>query len=159
MADIKLFRIGEKVEEVKSSAVELEKKLQTLIEKNMDKFFNVRFLASEYAIPEGRMDSIGIDENKAPVVFEYKRSKDENVMSQGLFYLAWLMEHRDSFVVLVQEKQGKQRIAKDDIAWDSARVVCVANDFTKYVRRKWMVADGKRRVGETSRSFGSLWKT
>lgn len=34
MADIKLFRIGEKVEEVKSSAVELEKKLQTLIEKN-----------------------------------------------------------------------------------------------------------------------------
>ena len=131
MADIKLFRVGEKVEEVKSSAVELEKKLQTLIEKNMDKFFNVRFLASEYAIPEGRMDSLGIDENFAPVIFEYKRSKDENVMSQGLFYLAWLMDHRDSFVVLVQEKLGK-RIAKDDIAWDGARVVCVANDFTKY---------------------------
>lgn len=46
MADIKLFRIGEKVEEVKSSAVELEKKLQTLIEKNMGKFFNVRFFPS-----------------------------------------------------------------------------------------------------------------
>lgn len=46
MADIKLFKVGTRVEEVKSSAVGLEKKLQTLIEKNMDKFFNVRFLAS-----------------------------------------------------------------------------------------------------------------
>jgi len=131
MADIKLFRVGSKIEELKSSTVGLEKKLQTLIEKNMERFFNVRFLASEYPIPEGRMDSIGIDENDAPVIFEYKRSKDENVMSQGLFYLAWLMDHKDAFVVLVQEKFHK-RCAQDDIAWDGARVICVANDFTKY---------------------------
>ena len=131
MADIKLFKVGQKVEELKSSAVELEKKLQTLIEKNMEKFFNVQFLASEYVIPEGRMDSIGIDENKAPVIFEYKRSKDENVMSQGLFYLAWLMDHKDAFIVLLQERLHK-KMSKDDIAWDGARVICVANDFTKY---------------------------
>ena len=68
MADIKLFRVGAKVEELKSSAVDLEKKLQTLIERNMGKFFNVTFLASEYIIPEGRMDSVGIDENNAPGV-------------------------------------------------------------------------------------------
>ena len=131
MADIKLFRVGAKVEELKSSAVDLEKKLQTLIERNMEKFFNVKFLASEYIIPEGRMDSVGIDENNAPVIFEYKRSKDENVISQGLFYMAWLMEHKDSFVVLAQERQHK-KIAKDEIAWNGARVICVANDFTKF---------------------------
>ena len=39
MADIELFRVGAKVEELKSSAVDLEKKLQTLIECNMEKFF------------------------------------------------------------------------------------------------------------------------
>ena len=131
MADIKLFKVGQKVEELKSSAVELEKKLQTLIEKNMEKFFNVRFLASEYPIPEGRMDSLGIDENDAPVIFEYKRSKDENVMNQGLFYLAWLADHKEAFVLLAQEKLHK-KIAKDDIAWDGARVICVAHDFTKF---------------------------
>lgn len=131
MADIKLFRVGAKVEELKSSAVDLEKKLQTLIERNMGKFFNVTFLASEYIISEGRMDSVGIDENNAPVIFEYKRSKDENVISQGLFYMAWLMEHKDSFVVLAQERLHKT-IAKDDIAWNGARVICVANDFTKF---------------------------
>lgn len=46
MADIKLFKVGQKIEELKSSAVELEKKLQTLIEKNMDQFFNAQFLVS-----------------------------------------------------------------------------------------------------------------
>lgn len=132
MADVKLFRVSPKVEELKSSSVELEKKLQTLIEQNMDKLFNVRFLASEYSIPVGRMDSIGIDENNAPVIFEYKRSKDENVMSQGLFYLAWLMDHKDSFVVLLQGRQSSKKVKKDEIAWDGARVICVANDFTKY---------------------------
>ena len=132
MTDVKLFKIGAKVEELKSSSVELEKKLQTLIEQNMDKLFNVRFLASEYSIPVGRMDSIGIDENNAPVIFEYKRSKDENVMSQGLFYLAWLMDHKDSFVVLLQGRQSSKKVKKDEIAWDGARVICVANDFTKY---------------------------
>ena len=30
MADIKLFKVGQKVEELKSSAVELEKKLQMI---------------------------------------------------------------------------------------------------------------------------------
>ena len=131
MADIKLFRVGAKVEELKSSAVDLEKKLQTLIEHNMDKFFNVKFLASEYIIQDGRMDSVGIDENNAPVIFEYKRSKDENVINQGLFYMRWLMEHKESFILLAQDRLHK-KIAKDDIAWDGARVICVANDFTKF---------------------------
>jgi predicted transport protein len=41
------------------------------------------------------------------------------------------MEHKDSFVVLAQERLHK-KIAKEDIAWDGARVICVANDFTKF---------------------------
>ena len=53
----------------------------------METFFGVRFLKSEYMITSGRMDSIGIDENNSPVIFEYKRSSSENVINQGLFYL------------------------------------------------------------------------
>jgi CheY-like chemotaxis protein len=40
------------------------------------------------------MDSLGIDENGSPVIVEYKRSTNENVINQGLFYLNWLMGHR-----------------------------------------------------------------
>ena len=50
----------------------------------------MRFLASEYSTGArhgGRIDSLGIDENSSPVIFEYKRAVNENVINQGLFYL------------------------------------------------------------------------
>ena len=76
------------------------------------------------------MDSIGIDENHCPVIFEYKRSMKENVINQGLFYLNWLLDHKDSFKVLVIEKLGLKEA--DKIDWTMPRVVCIAGDFTKY---------------------------
>lgn len=131
MADIKLFNIKGEVKEYQSGTVTLEKELQTVIEQNMDTFFGVTFLASEYRTTDGgRMDSIGIDENHCPVIFEYKRSLKENVINQGLFYLNWLLDHKDSFKVLVIEKLGLD--AANDIDWSMPRVVCVAGDFTKY---------------------------
>ena len=100
MADTKLFNIKGTVKEYQSGTVTLEKELQTVIENNMNIFFGVTFLASEYRTTDGgRMDSIGIDENHCPVIFEYKRSVKENVINQGLFYLNWLLDHKDSFKV------------------------------------------------------------
>ena len=130
MADIKLFRTKNQVKQLKSSQVLLEKHLQTLIENNMEEFFGVRFLKSEYVISNGRMDSIGIDENNCPVIFEYKRNLNENVINQGLFYLDWLLDHKADFKLLVLEKLG-QSVA-DEIDWSVPCVVCIANDFTKY---------------------------
>lgn len=131
MADIKLFNIAEEVIEYKSGTVTLEKELQTIIEKNMETFFGVRFLASEYRTTDGgRMDSIGIDENHSPVIFEYKRSLNENVINQGLFYLNWLLDHKDSFKVLVIDKLGLK--SSEMIDWTMPRVLCIAGDFTKF---------------------------
>ena len=131
MADIKLFNIKGDVKEYQSGTVTLEKELQTIIEQNLETFFGVTFLATEYRTTDGgRMDSIGIDENHCPVIFEYKRSMKDNVINQGLFYLNWLLDHKDSFKVLVIEKLGLE--AADNIDWSMPRVVCIAGDFTKY---------------------------
>ena len=130
MADIKLFRYKQEVKELTASSVLLEKELQNVIEKNMPEFFGVTFLASEYMIDGGRMDSIGIDENNCPVIFEYKRSMNENVINQGLFYLDWLLEHKDSFELLVLKKLGTK--VADSIDWAMPRVICIAGDFNKY---------------------------
>ena len=131
MADIKLFNIKGTITEIPSKNVALEKELQNIIEKNMETFLGVTFLASEYRTTDGgRMDSIGIDENHCPVIFEYKRSIKENVINQGLFYLNWLLDHKDSFKVLVIEKLGLSEA--DKIDWTMPRVVCIAGDFTKY---------------------------
>ena len=50
MSEIKLFEVGTVVKERTSSTVVLEKQLQTTIEQNMETFFGVRFLKSEYMI-------------------------------------------------------------------------------------------------------------
>lgn len=130
MAELKLFKINGTVEELKSKSVTIEKELQRIIERNMQDFFAVRFLASEYRIDNGRMDSIGIDENNCPVIFEYKRSSSENVINQGLFYLNWLLEHKANFKLLVLEAYGNA--VANDIDWSMPRVICIASDFNKY---------------------------
>ena len=130
MADIKLFSIKDVVEELPSQQAVLEKDLQTLLEENMNTFFGVTFLKSEYRITNGRMDSIGIDENNCPVIFEYKRSVNENVINQGLFYLDWLLDHKADFKLLVMDILGKEKA--NSIDWSMPCVICIASDFTKF---------------------------
>ncbi|MBP3619856.1 MAG: DUF91 domain-containing protein [Clostridia bacterium] len=130
MAELKLFKLNNEVKELKSSSATIEKELQNIIEKNMFEFFGVRFLQSEYRIDNGRMDSIGIDENNCPVIFEYKCHSNENVINQGLFYLNWLLEHKANFKLLVIEKLGIK--AAEEIDWSMPRVICIAGDFNKY---------------------------
>ena len=130
MADIKLFSLKGQVKELNSNQVPLEKELQQLLEQNMSTFFGVTFLKSEYRITNGRMDSIGIDENNCPVIFEHKRSVNENVINQGLFYLDWLLDHKADFKLLVMDTLGSEQA--DKIDWSMPCVICVANDFTKF---------------------------
>ncbi|WHZ20673.1 MAG: uncharacterized protein OJF55_002822 [Rhodanobacteraceae bacterium] len=134
MSDIQLFRLsGGNAEELPSRAAMVEKYLQGLIESQMQAFLGVRFLASEYATGKthrGRIDSLGLDENGCPVIIEYKRHSNENVINQGLFYLDWLLDHRAEFQLLVMEKLGND--VAHDIDWTGTRLLCIAADFTRY---------------------------
>lgn len=128
--DIKLFSITDGVKELSQTSITLEKELQTIIEKNMNTFFGVTFIKSEHAITNGRIDSLGLDENFCPVIFEYKRSVNENVINQGLFYLDWLLDHKADFKLLVMDTLGMDIAEKID--WSLPCVICIASDFTKY---------------------------
>jgi predicted transport protein len=134
MSDIKLFRTSDgTVEELKSTSVQLEKSLQTLIEQNLEAFLGIRFLASEHntgKVHGGRIDTLGIDENGCPVIIEYKKALNENVINQGLFYLDWLMDHKAEFKLLVLDRLEKEQA--DTIDWNAPRLICIAGDFTNY---------------------------
>lgn len=134
MSTIKLFKTNNSnATELNVQSVAVEKSLQTTIEKNLDLFLGVKFLASEYSTGKshgGRIDTLGIDENNAPVIIEYKRSINENVINQGLFYLDWLLDHKGEFTLLVMNRIGK--INQNDIEWNNARLLCIASDFTRY---------------------------
>ena len=130
MADIKLFEVNKKVHELRSFSFDLEVNLQRLVESNMLVFFGIDFVASEHSFNGGRIDSLGIDENNCPVIFEYKRSINENVINQGLYYLEWLLDHKADFELLILKKYGEERA--QNIEWRNPLVYCIANKFTKY---------------------------
>lgn len=133
MGDLKLFKIKNGIKELVGTSVAIEKSIQTLIENNMEAFFGITFLVSEYSTGKNhgeRIDSLGIDENYCPVILEYKRALNENVINQGLFYLDWLMDHKAEFKLLVMEKLGKD--IADKIEWSMPRLLCIAGDFTKF---------------------------
>jgi len=134
MSDIQLFRLqNNTATELAATVVALERNLQTLIEGQMETFLGVRFLATEFATGKthrGRIDSLGLDENNCPVIVEYKRHSNENVINQGLFYLDWLLDHKAEFRWLVMEKLGKE--VADSVEWSGTRLLCIAADFTRY---------------------------
>lgn len=131
---MKLFRIeNDEVKELDAETSVVEKSLQHLFEKHLEGLLAVRFLATEYVTGKthgGRIDTLGLDENGSPVIIEYKRRSDENVMNQGLFYLDWLMDHKGEFELLVMKALGKE--AAEQIDWTTPRLLCIAGDFTKY---------------------------
>lgn len=134
MSDLKLFDItGNTAQALAGSEAPIERSLQTLMERNLETLLGVRFLASEHGtgpVHGGRIDTLGIDENHCPVIIEYKRSTNENVINQGLFYLDWLMDHRAEFEMLVM-RQCSPDMAKS-VEWSSPRLLCIAGGFTKY---------------------------
>src|SRR5256886_14590010 len=134
MSDIKLFKVSNgSVQELQGASIAVEKTLQTLIENHLEAFLGIRFLKTEHPTGKthgGRIDTLGLDENGSPVIIEYKRALNENVINQGLFYLDWLMDHKAEFELLVLKTLGKD--AADSIDWSAPRLLCIASDFTKY---------------------------
>ncbi|HKX17166.1 MAG TPA: DUF5655 domain-containing protein [bacterium] len=134
MGDVRLFRLSNSgVKEISGASVSVEKSLQTLIERNLEALLGIRLLASEHptgATHGGRIDTLGLDENGYPVIIEYKRAVNESVVSQGLYYLDWLVDHRGDFELLVLKRLGAG--AAEKIEWSAPRLLCIAGDFTKY---------------------------
>lgn len=104
---------------------------------NLNEILGIRFLEKEFRIPEGRIDTLGIDENNSPVIIEYKWKENEDVFSQGLFYLNWLRKNKSHFELLVKNKLGKDT----EINWDQPRVILIAQGFNRYIRSAVQTVD------------------
>jgi len=106
----------------------LERDVQRIFEASLHELLGVHFLASEYSTSfGGRMDTLGIDDEGNPCIIEYKKGHNENVINQGLSYLRWLLDHKDSFEKLCQENNVTIKIQ-----WSAPRVICVAESYNKF---------------------------
>lgn len=124
-----LFKIKNNiVEKLETIELNKEKNIQKIFESNLQTILNIDFLASEYSTSfGGRMDTLGIDKTGAPAIIEYKKSKDENIINQGLSYLKWLLDHKADFEALCRNKN-----VKINVDWTSPRVICVAESYNKF---------------------------
>lgn len=132
MSEIKIFNVGETVEEIKPAGSLFSKSIQQIIENNSKKIFGVSLVASNYQIGSGRVATVGLDENRCPVIFVYSLDDDKNFLSKGLYALEQVLDHKDRFNVSVSSKLGKK--AAEAIDWSMPRVIFIAGGFNKYDR-------------------------
>jgi predicted transport protein len=113
-------------------SLDKEKALQKLIEENLFEVLDMRILASEYQTTHGgRIDTLAVDSDGAPVIIEYKRSRNDNVINQALSYLKWLKAQKVEFFQMLVQK--KLKLEKEiEIDWNNPRVICIAESYSKF---------------------------
>ncbi|OOP46000.1 hypothetical protein BHU76_11415 [Enterococcus faecalis] len=110
-----------------------EKELQFLVESNLEKLFNLKFVATEFSVDNFRLDTVAYDEEtKSFVIIEYKKGKRFSVIDQGYAYLNSLLAHKGEFVLNYNEQYPDQLKRISEIEWSQTRVIFIANDYTNY---------------------------
>ena len=147
MGEIQLFHvIYGGAHELAEHPFQKERGLQDLFETHLHSLTGIDFLASEHSTGQRhkrRIDTLGIDGDGCPVVIEYKRHRDQNIINQGLDYLDWLEDHPAAFRELVRNNLGRER--GKGINFKGSWLLCVAGAFP----RQDVVAAGnsRRRIG------------
>lgn len=128
-----LFDIsGNMICEVKEKPFKSEKELQTLCEKNLHKFINLEFVATEFSVSDFRLDTVAFDkEVNSFVIIEYKNQRNISVIDQGYTYLSTMFNHKADFVLRYNMKFHDNKDI-GDFDWSQSRVIFISPNFTKY---------------------------
>ncbi|MGE4441693.1 MAG: DUF5655 domain-containing protein [Desulfomicrobium sp.] len=123
-----------KLKKLSAISVAKEKELQSLVEDNLGELLGMHFLATEYTTTfGGRIDTLAVDYTGAPVIIEYKKNKNDNIINQGLSYLRWLQAQKVEFFEMLLIKNLGQEISKIiNVDWKNPRVVCIAESYSKF---------------------------
>lgn len=122
--------------EIHEESFNLEKTIQTLVEKNLDSIFSgLEFVETEFQIDDLRPDTIAFDsEKKSFVIIEYKNIQNLSLIDQGVSYYQLLHDRKENFVLLYNKKMNKTADVSD-INWDETRVIFISPEYTKYQKR------------------------
>ncbi|MGH9974838.1 MAG: hypothetical protein ACRD8Z_03245, partial [Nitrososphaeraceae archaeon] len=124
------------LKEIPQKPIELEKDIQSLVERNLQTVFGYEFITSEFELDGLRVDTLGFDkESKSFVVIEYKRDKNISVIDQGYAYLALLLNNKADFILVYNETGEEKKLKKNEVDWSQSRVIFVSPSFTLYQRK------------------------
>lgn len=122
------------LKKLNSFSAKKERDIQRLVENNLMEVLDMHFLATEYVTTfGGRIDTLAVDRNGAPVIIEYKRNQNDNVINQGLSYLRWLQAQKvEFFEMLILKKLGEPLAGSITVDWKNPRVICIAESYSKF---------------------------
>lgn len=117
---------------IKEIKIQYEKDLQKITEDNLVDIFGLKFVCSEFALGNFRLDTLAFDEDtNSFVIVEYKRDKSFSVIDQGFSYLSLMLNNKADFILEFNEKMNKN-LQRDSVDWSQSRVLFLAHSFTDY---------------------------
>lgn len=129
-----LYRLtkNKKLELIELTKFNLEKDIQSLIEKHTQELFNLKFVSSEFSVGGYRVDSLCFnEETKSFVVIEYKNTNSYSVIDQGYTYLSTMLNNKGEFVSEYNEVNDSN-LRRDQIDWTQSRIIFVSPSFTQF---------------------------
>ncbi len=119
---------------IREDSFKLEKDIQHLTERNLEKIFGLEFVRSELALNGFRIDTLAFDpEAYSFVIVEYKRDKNFSVIDQGFAYLSLMLNNKADFILEYNELKDTI-LKRDDIDWSQSRVLFVSTSYTTHQR-------------------------
>src|SRR5205085_9237107 len=106
-----LFAIDKKdlLAPVEQTNFEAERDLQRLVEANLETLFRCQFVATEFQTGiqhGGRIDTLALSEDSNPVIIEYKKVASSELVTQSLYYLAWIHDQKGDFEMAARKTIG-----------------------------------------------------
>ncbi len=133
MDDLRIFALrAGPGRRVTARPFQTEAELRRLVVRHAPTILDLTILATEYPIASdgtGRIDALGIDADHRPVVLEFKRAATGGAICQALYYLDWLLSHRDVFACLVLDRLGARTARRID--WSTPRLLCIAEEVSE----------------------------
>lgn len=120
---------------LKEKPFKLEKDMQSLFENNLEQITEFKFVKSEFALKNLRLDTLAFnEESRSFVIIEYKRDRNYSVVDQGVSYLNLMLEYKADFIVEYNESCDKN-LKRDDVDWSQSKVIFVAPSFTSFQKQ------------------------
>lgn len=125
---------GDSLKKLNVVPLSKERDLQRLVEKNLIETLGLQFLATEYTTTSGgRIDTLAVDADGAPVIIEYKKNRNDAVINQALSYLKWLKTQKPEFFQkLMIDKLGQKAFDEIGLDWKNPRVICIAESYSRF---------------------------
>ncbi len=111
--------------------IKLERDIQKVIESNLEVFFGLEFVTSEFSIAQFRCDTFAFDrESNSFVIIEYKKKTDSGLFDQGLGYLELMDSRQADFLTEYNEKMSKH-LLKKDIDIPQSKIIFISPSFNQ----------------------------